>query len=167
MAEQAETQPELDEDRTFQERFWDVERVAWLILALIVIAALAGFSGQGGAFARATVSGPTGMIEYPRVTRWETSDEFRLTLAAGAGRQAAVEIGSSFPDMFEFEDIQPAPAKSYATSSGQRLVFDLDAAPAEREIIMHVRAMKPSFTTGIDMRIGEGPRLRIHPVVLP
>jgi hypothetical protein len=167
MAEQAQARPELEEDRPFQERFWNAQRVAWFILILIVIAALAGFSGQGGPFARATVSGPAGMIDYPRVTRWETSDEIRLTLGAGIERQAVVEIGPAFPDLFELEDIQPAPAESHAGPNGQRLVFHLDPAPARREVIMHVRAMRPSFTKGIDMRIGEGPRLRIRSVVLP
>lgn len=138
MVEQAETQLDLDEDRacgladprTHRHcRSGRVER------------------------ARRGICARTGKIEYPRMTGWETSDELLLTLAAGAGMLAEVEIGSSFPDVFEFEDIQPAPAKSYATTSGQRLVFDLDAAPAKREIIMHVRAMRPSFTTGLDMQI--------------
>lgn len=167
MAEQAETRPELDEDRPFQERFWNAQRVAWFILILIVIAALTGFSGQGGPFARATVSGPTGTIDYPRVTRWETSDEIRLTLGAGIGGQTVVEIGSAFPDLFQLEDIQPAPAESHAGPNGQRLVFHLEPAPARREVIMHVRVMRPSLATGIDMRIGAGPNLRIRPLVLP
>jgi hypothetical protein len=158
---------ELEEDRGFQEKFWSAERVAWAIFALIVIAALVGLTGQGGKLAHATVSGPTGTVEYPQITRWETSDELRLTLPPGSGDQATVEISSAFSEVFEFEDIQPAPSENYATAAGQRLIFDLAEPAGRREIVMHVRAMQPALSRRIQMRIDDGPALSFTPVVLP
>lgn len=157
---------ELDDDRRFQEKFWTFERFAWVLLGLIVLAALAGFTGQGGPFGRAKAAGSSGEIDYPRVTRWETSDEIRLTLAGG-GDQAVVEIGSAFSEVFEFEDMQPAPSASYATPEGHRHVFDLRGGSGKREIVMHVRAMRPALGVAIDMRINDAPALQIRPVVLP
>lgn len=39
---------QLDEHRQFQERFWTIERAAWIVFGMIVIAALAGAFGAGG-----------------------------------------------------------------------------------------------------------------------
>lgn len=158
---------ELNDDRRFQERSWRFERAAWVVLALIVIASLAGLSGKGGVFAHGKISSETGTVEYPRVTRWAASDDLHLTLPAGTGNEAVVEIGSSFSEIFEFEDIQPTPSGSYATGTGQRLIFDLGPPSGERQIIMHVRAMRPSFGREMDLRIGDGPTIKLRPVVLP
>ena len=38
---------ELDQDLIFERRTWTVERVAWVIMALVGLAALAGLLGPG------------------------------------------------------------------------------------------------------------------------
>jgi hypothetical protein len=158
---------DLGEDRAFQERFWTAERVAWFIMVLIILAALAGLTGHGGPLARATAGGASGEVDYPRITRWEASDEFNLTLPETSGDEAAVEVDSSFSNIFEIEDIQPQPSKSMVTGAGHRLVFELGEPAGSRKITVHVRAMKPSLGTSVDLRLNDGPPLRLRPVVLP
>lgn len=158
---------DLNSDRAFQEKFWTFERVAWIFFALVVLAGLAGFTGRGGSFADATVSGPTGSIHYPRVTRWLTRDELRLALPPGTSGQAVVELDQGFSRIFEIEKIQPTPAESHATGEGQRLVFDLRPPDGRKELIFHVRGSQPLLGGRTWMRINGGPPLFFSSVVLP
>lgn len=167
MVDSKATGIELDEDRPFQERFWSFQRIAWVVMGLIVAAALAGLTGAGGLLSRAEATAPGATLDYPRVTRWQASDDMRLTLAPRGADQATIMIGASFFDIFEIEEIHPAPAESGATASGQRLVFDLGEASGEREIIFHIRATAPALTATYQVRVDDGPAMRLSPVVLP
>ncbi|MDC9824235.1 hypothetical protein PRN20_10845 [Devosia sp. ZB163] len=40
MARTTAQKPDISEDRAFQERFWTVERVAWVAFALLIIGAI-------------------------------------------------------------------------------------------------------------------------------
>jgi hypothetical protein len=158
---------ELNEDRVFQEWFWSFERVAWIAMAVFVVAALAGLTGAGGPLAQATAANAQVDIAYPRIARWEASDVLTLTLPAGSGRATTVEIDKSFGKVFQITDIQPAPAQSAATGFGQALEFALDDPPGERTIVLRVRAMKPSLGEAIAVRVNGGPPLVLYPIVLP
>lgn len=158
---------DLDDDRPFQERYWRWQRGAWAVFALIVIAALAGLTGSGGPLSRASASGPGGEVDYPRVARWDASDDIRITLPASGARTAHVEIDRAFSDVFEVEVIQPVPAASAATAMGLRYRFDLGAANGPRRIVMHVRPLRPAMATPLRVRIDEAPPLRLTPIVLP
>lgn len=166
----ADTRPgrfDVEDDPRFQKKFWTFQRASWVVLFLILGVAIAGLTGQGGRFAHARISSPTAAIDYPRVTRWEASDDLTLTLVDGGGGEAAVEISSAFSEIFEVEDIQPAPSESYATAAGQRLVFDLAPPQGLRKVTIHVRAMRPSLGREIGVRVDDGPVMRLRPIVLP
>ena len=136
-----------------------------MAMHIAMIAALIGLTGQGGMLAHAKASAGEASIDYPRVTRWEASDEFRLTVPGG-GDGVTVEIGPAFSKVFEYEDIQPVPAEHYATGDGQRLIFDLGEPAGKREIVFHVRAMQPSLGAPMQFRVNGAP-VTLHPVVLP
>lgn len=157
---------QIHEDRVFQERMWTAERVAWIGFASVLLIALLGLTGQGGPLQRATASSGAGQIDYPRVTRWATSDEIVLTLPAAPGAdRAVVETDDHFARIFRIEDIQPAPAESLALPDGQRLVFALGEG-GWGQVSLHVRAMKPSLGVPVGVRI-DGEPMTITPVVLP
>ena len=158
---------ELNEDRPFQEKFWSFERGAWVVMALIMVAALAGLTGQGGPLAGASVAGPDGRIEYPRIARWEADDSLTVTLPPGAAGEATIDIGPAFSDIFGISDVRPTPAESSATGDGQRMTFDLGDGAGPRRIVLHVRPTKPSFGKPIEMRLNGGPPMTLTPVVLP
>lgn len=157
---------EIDEDRVFQEKMWRAERVAWVGFGALALVALGGLTGQGGPLSRTVARAETGAIEYPRVTRWETSDEIVLTLAGGPGPgEVVVEVDEGFGRVFEVEDIQPAPDRSEALPHGQRLVFRLGQAGGGK-VTVHVRALRPSLGARAEVRI-DGRPLTLSPVVLP
>ena len=159
--------PGVPTGHTVQERFWIFQRLAWLGLAVLILAALAGFTGQGGPGARTVVQGANARLDHPRFSRWETSDDMRLTLPPGVGETAEVEIGQPFFDHFEIEDVQPQPQAHRATATGTKMIFALESPARERRIVFHIRATRPSPGAPVRLRVNGGPALVFTPIVLP
>ncbi len=145
---------EIDERRGFQERFWIVERAAWVCFAIIVLAALAGLTGGGGPLSRAEVRSGEGTIAYPRISRWATGDDLVLRFGPGAGEPRHVLFRREFLDVFEVETIQPAPVRSFVDGEGLHLSFDVTGAGAEAHL--GVKSRRPGVVRyGIALDGGE------------
>ena len=116
---------ELEEDMTFQRRNWTAERIAWAIMALVVVAALAGLFGTGP-MSRTVIRDGRGVdIEYERFQRMSSPGLLRLDVAvvrASEGR-LSVDLDREFLDTFRLETIRPEPAATTATRRGMRLSF--------------------------------------------
>lgn len=158
---------EIGTDRRFQERFWTAQRIAWVVFVLIILAALAGFSGKGGPFAHGVADGAEADLEYPRYTRWLSSDDMELTLAPTGAAEATVDISSDFFDIFQIENVRPAPKDSSVNADGQTLVFALESPGGSRDITFNLRAIQPSAGKRFTIRIDDGPPLAFRSVVLP
>jgi len=139
------------------------EKVAWLVFALVVVAAALGLTGMGGLFARAEALGARATLDYPRVARWQASEEFVLQLKPG-GAQAEILIPKDLLNIFGVEHITPTPVRSVAQEAGTLFVFDRAAAAGE--IILHVRALKPAWPQQHKIVVDGAPMV-FAPVVLP
>jgi hypothetical protein len=143
---------QLEEQRGFQERFWTAERWAWIGFGLVLLVALAGLTGGGGPLAHATTTvSPAGEYEYPRVTRWEGSDDITVTFAAG-GDEHRLSLSHAFSEHFQIEDVQPDPESMIASGDAEIMVFKAEEqSPAK--VTIHIRALKPglaSYRVGLD-----------------
>lgn len=162
---QAQDPPlQIDEDRLFQSRFWTLQRIAWLLMTLVVALGLAGLTGAGGPLSRGSLATPQGRVEYPRVARWASEDEFLVSLH-GAG-PAAVEIDRRFFEIFAVERIQPVPRSTAFSDLGQRLVFDRVEGAGPLRISIRARAQHPALLT-TRFRLAEGQPAELSLVVLP
>lgn len=144
---------QLSEHRRFQERFWKLERVAWIAFAVVTVSALLGLTGAGGPLATASIENRDALISYPRVARWETADELQIALQPRVGAaERRVMLAPEFAKSFQLEDVQPQPSKSIVSDLGQILVFD-NPDTQGGQITMHIRAQsvgRRSFTITID-----------------
>jgi hypothetical protein len=161
--------PELDlkTDRPFQVRFWRFQRFAWIAMAMVLLVALAGLTGKGGPLSRATAAGPQGQVDYPRISRWEMTDEMTVSLPSESTGEVTIEIDDAFSRIFQIESTQPAPKESYVTGTGERLVFNLAEPGGRKTISVFIRPLQPSFSSRIQIRINNGHPLVLSPVVLP
>lgn len=86
---------QVDQDLNYQQREWLVERVAWAVLALVVLAALAGLLG-GGPLSQATAGGEGWplQVQYGRFVhhRGPTDIQIQLQPDAVQGDKARVEV---------------------------------------------------------------------------
>lgn len=114
---------QIHENRAFQETFWTVQRWAWVGYGIIICAALLGFAGEGGLFARARLQADGSEIDYPRLARWQTEETMSIAFAATSETERRVLLSPEFGRAVAIERAQPAPIRSSATMAGEELIF--------------------------------------------
>jgi hypothetical protein len=155
---------QLEEHRSFQERFWVVERIAWIAFGVLLLAALVGLTGSGGPLSRTVTSLEGGTIDFPHIMRWEAADEIVVRFAPGAAERS-LTLSSGFAEAFQIEDIQPQPSGSVAGAGGAVMMFETEAA-APAEVTLHVTPLKPGWPT-VNASIGDGAAASLSMLVLP
>jgi hypothetical protein len=116
-------QLELREHRGFQERFWTVQRWAWVGYGVIIGAALLGVTGEGGLFARARMETGNNTIDHPRFARWQTQDSISIAFAPSGATERRVLLSPEFVRGLAVETMQPQPARSTASAAGEELTI--------------------------------------------
>jgi hypothetical protein len=126
--------PDVPSDLRWQRVEWRVQRVGWVCLALLVLAAAAGMLGPGP-LGRARAGGPGDLtVEYHRVEHREAPTAFHVHLPADAVRDGMVRLrlGRANPKVLEIERVTPEPARVEAAPDGLVYVIHVaDGGPAE------------------------------------
>jgi hypothetical protein len=157
------------EDMVFQRRTWLVERVGWVVMALILIGALLGLFGGGGVVASAETSTEDGSlsVRYERFCRVDAPS--RLRVAVRPPDEASVLrlwLGSEYTEAVHISRVFPEPERVEA--SADRYVFEFALAePADAVAILF--EIEPKEAWGLDGRLGVdgGADLRFDQFVYP
>lgn len=133
--------PIPDEDVPFQRREWTVQRIGWIAMAMLVIAALLGLAGGGGPLTDATqqTRDDTLQMHYVRVERAQAPAELRFNLATGNGEHISIWIGNDFLSGVEIESISPQPLETRAGAGRQIFVFPVAGDAETIEATFHYR----------------------------
>jgi hypothetical protein len=142
---------ELDSDRAFQERFWTVQRVAWIGMALFTLIAVLGFTGAGGRWARGTEAAGTVIVDYPRVARWQRAEQLTIELPPTNSEQSVVVLGEDFHKLFSVESVMPEPAETRATKDGTAFTFRRTEKSVS--IAFAIRPTRPAIAASVPIRV--------------
>src|SRR5690606_36515979 len=115
---------QIFEDVTFQQRTWKVERVGWLVLGAIVIAALMGLFG-GGWLGRAAIAAADGRLslEYDRLWRVQSPTALRLEVSPpSADDGVRVWMAWDYVESVNLTEIMPQPAR--VEGGAERVLFE-------------------------------------------
>lgn len=131
---------QIGEDEVFQARAWKVERVAWVLIWLLLAAALAGVAG-GGLLSHARAGDPSRLaVEYERVLRQESPA--RLVVHVGrqapSGGKLRLWVDATYLEQLHIERIVPEPERREL--AGERVVLEYPAAAAPASITIHYQA---------------------------
>lgn len=118
---------EIAQDLNFQRKEWRVQRIGWVVIALIALAALLGLTGSG-LLARATVGEGPLQLTYSRFDRLEapTTLEARIAADAVSGEQVELWIDRSYLEDFQLQTIVPEPEEVRSDGDGLIYVFGVD-----------------------------------------
>ncbi|WP_162301968.1 hypothetical protein [Croceibacterium ferulae] len=158
---------EIDTDPSFQKRWWQVERAAWLLMGALLIAALCGLTGAGGPLSRGQVRAGGAVIDYPRIARWQSAEEATIRFAPGATGRVDVLLSARFAEAFDVEGVQPQPATTASTAEGLRFTFELGGGSGVRTASLSLRPSQPALPDRDTVRVGEAPPATVHFVILP
>jgi hypothetical protein len=114
---------EIDEDIALERKNWILQRIAWVLMALLVLAALLGFTGDGGLTGiskRTAGSKADGLeIDYERFLRYKAPTELLVTFYAAAGpSRHELHFSKGFYEKIQVEQVIPEPLEVYTHEQG-------------------------------------------------
>jgi hypothetical protein len=153
----------------FERRSWLVQRVAWLALSAVVIAALAGAFGRGPLSQKQVVSGDGSLVvHYDRAVRNNSPLRLEFQVDADADGTAFLWISRAYLDQFELCETEPRALMQ--TAEHERLVLRLSARGQAAKVVLHLKPRRPGFASG-DIGLGDPPSatrtLHVEQVILP
>lgn len=117
------------EDQATTEREWRVQRAGWVVMALVVAAALAGVFGTGPlSWSSASAGDGSLTVEYSRFVRngGPLALHLRVASSAAADGEVRVVLGQELLDSLEVSQIVPQPRSQASTGDGVVLTFALE-----------------------------------------
>lgn len=158
---------EITQDLDFQRREWVVQRVAWAVVAALLIAGVVGLFGAGPLSHAVASSGPL-TLEYDRLLRRRAPSQYELAVSpdiATAG-EVALWLDAALLEKIDIDQIVPEPTE--AATGSDRIVYRFAVADPEQtaQITFHLEPSEPGAVRG---RIGliDGQELTIDQFIYP
>jgi hypothetical protein len=166
---------DVSEDPGFSAKVWRIERVAWSVMALLLVAALAGAFGNGPlSWREAGEPGGQLRLDYERFIRNQSPVLLRLRVgpgAADADGRVRLWISRRYLEGFKVEQLTPEP--EWVEAAPDRTIFVVRLAePAEPSVVIArleaetVGSVKA--VVGLESAVGgEGARVEFSQFVYP
>jgi hypothetical protein len=142
---------EIAQDLHFQRRSWAVQRVAWVVLALLILAALMGLFGPGP-LSRAMAGRQDGPLwaEYHRFWRLKSPMSLRLHFGPEAARngQARVWLSRSYLEAMSVQHVTPQPLSVEAGPGRLTYVFTLSQPDRSTAVTFNIEPETPGSVPG-------------------
>ena len=142
---------EINQDLDFQRRCWTVQRIGWIVMALLVLSALLGLFGRG-LFSHAVVRDPSIplSVEYERFGRYQSPLTLSLHLNPGVSRDGKVGLWFSqdFLRDVQIQSIVPQPDRAELSQSGTIYLFGLAQPNQGGDVIVHFEAQAIGALSG-------------------
>jgi hypothetical protein len=160
---------EIAQDLDFQRREWRVQRIGWVAMALIILAALLGLTGTG-VFAGGAAGGETGplQLDYSRIDELEAPGHLAVQIGAEAasGEQVKLWIDRAYLDGIQIERITPTPDDVETTADQVVYEFRVDNPGEPMEVSFDLRHATFGLKRG-SIGLAGGPALDFTQLVLP
>ena len=156
---------EIGEDMDVQRRTWRAERIGWLGMLVVVLAALLGVFSTGPLSSR-TADTPAGdaRVRHDRFLRHGAPAHVRIDLLAPpAGGEIDVRLSYSFLESIDVENIHPRPLSGTSGAEGVRYRFAVSGAASGIFISGTANGLGPK---SVEMTVGDA-RLRLPLFIYP
>lgn len=114
---------EIGQDLQYQQRSWTVERIGWITMFLITIAALFGLTGSGliSQAKEGQASDPL-WLEYEHFGRFQSPEKLRIHInKTSATHQVQLGISRSYLEGVQIQQVTPEPDRIELSSD--RLIY--------------------------------------------
>jgi hypothetical protein len=160
---------ELDQDLIYQNREWRVERIGWIILALLVLAALLGILGKGP-LSKAIAGSQDGplWVEYQRFVRHRSPTELIVRIEADAAQEGRIhlQLNQEFVQKAQIQRIDPEPDQEQVAMDRITYVFQVGEGAAPVQVIYRLE-MQSFGLLSTPIGIVDGPEVSINQFVYP
>lgn len=158
---------DVEQDLEFQKKEWKAEQFGWILMALLLLAALLGLFG-GGPLSQASADSETLSIDYHRFTRYQSPTQLRITAGPGAVSEGTVrlEIDQDYINSFNVQNVLPEPESVEVMSDTYIYTFTVNDPDQSMEIIFDLESDKIGTIAG-SLGLEGGQDVRISHLVYP
>jgi hypothetical protein len=160
---------ELEQDLDFERRSWTIERIGWVVMAMVGLAALAGLLGPGPL--SETTAGEQGgplRLEYSRFGRFRAPLTLRVHVGLNAGQQGPVRLwlNRKYLDAVQIEQITPQPWQVEAEPEQMTYVFPVSEPSRSTVITFSLKTGRFGRQRGC-VGVADGPTLCFRQFIYP
>lgn len=132
---------EIEIDDSQQRKTWVIERIAWVILLIFILAGFAGFFGRGGVSKRTIGSEEEGMkVEYEKFLRYHTGDQLRITVYRPVqDKMLRLWISDDFRKKVLIDHINPSPEKVEFEKNGTIYYFNVGDGSGPKLVNFYIK----------------------------
>lgn len=133
---------EIEEDIAYQRRFHVFQRVSWIVMALVLIAAFTGILGPGLTGPRSITSADSALeATYERTTNYQKDSMMSITVSDAAPGSVSIWMNRDLLDNIHIKQIIPEPERVMAAPG--RVYFEfIQSQAGELEISFYFQPMK-------------------------
>jgi hypothetical protein len=160
---------EFHQDLPHERLEWRIERIGWVTMALLLLAALIGLLGPGP-LSSATAGGRDSAlwVEYNRFERYQAPAMLRVHLGPGAARdgKARLWLSRKYVENIELRHIDPEPES--VEVAHDRLIYTFSAPDPTRPtaVTYHLEANK-FWRMPVSVGLDGGPQLNFTQFFYP
>ena len=123
-----------------------LQRVGWVLMLLVVVAALLGFLGGGGLAGISTGKAggqAAGMeLEYERFLRWEAPATLKVTLFDAQAPEQKLRFSKDFYEHLQVEQVIPEPKEVHLGK--EHITYTFNSEGGKARILFYLKPQGPA-----------------------
>lgn len=132
-------QLELEDNVEHHRLFWRIKRVIWVLMLVIVITGLSGFTG-GGISSQRTVINDGLAVTYERYSRKASIIPFQIHIENISSDTFLLKFNNDYLNKFLIKNISPAPLFTVAGQNSRSLYFLKERSSSKVDITIHMKS---------------------------
>jgi len=161
---------EIEQDLRFQRREWRVQRIGWLLMALLICAALLGVFGGGGLLTGASDSaaGGAAKISYQRFARLSAPASLKVRFPESAVQNGMLQVAveRDYIEGVQIEHITPEPESVEVTADAIVYTFAVGDPSGAGQVAFHYTTESIGLVSGW-VELADTERLTLRQFVYP
>lgn len=164
------TRLDLGADDEWESRWARLQRVAWMIMGIVLLLAIAGVFGRGPVdHATAADNSNQFRVDYAPVILFRTAAVLTLHLSpslAGWDHLVHVRASTTLLGPLQIQRVEPQPAQWEAGASGPEMAFRVSSASGEKTVELEIQPGAVGLFN-LSLAAGKYPPVTMRELVLP
>lgn len=132
---------ELDDDMRHHQLFWRLKRIGWILMALLVFTAFAGYTGGGWSSEREIINEGIAFT-YQKIARRSALAKMYIKSDVSGKDTLAISFDNNYMRDIMIESINPEPIETITAGATMTFKFLTNRNESEAEVTFFVRPDK-------------------------
>ncbi len=139
---------DIEEGLPFQKREWRVQRIAWILLALLLLGAVLGLVGPGPLSFTSTGTSRLN-VHYERFVRWQAPQSIVIAAAAAPAHSLLqLAINRAYLDRVSIQQVTPEPSSVKLSRNDFVYSFEIAGAAPSTTITLDLQSTQMGLLHG-------------------